>query len=356
MNILKCEVKYEDVGSYGEIRTPFTIEDFNKSGIYFEDTVKVKFFDQELIIPFVPSYRCTHSGGTVLVGDKMFKTIPIIAFHSNFATRHRIAVYLENEDRTIDILPCKGITFPIEFTFELYEKKGYAEEYKIYDLRRSNNREDYLDLTDEEYCNFRPIDIRTMKKNIIYRGSSPINNFINRAKYVDDLLKKNGIKTIINLSDNEERAKSLPNYNETYYSSQNIIFLDTNADVSSYNFGKSILKAIRFINEHEGPYFIHCMEGQDRTGAICAILESLLGATKEELIYDFMKTYENFYRVKRGSEQYMKIIKGEMQENIASVRGFTYGTLDILKNPTGFLHFLDLTDGEMNKFMSIVRK
>ncbi|MBR1454593.1 MAG: tyrosine-protein phosphatase [Lachnospiraceae bacterium] len=356
MKVLKYNAEFNDIGKYGEILTSFTTEEFNDAGIYFQDTVKVSFLGKEIIVPFVPSYRCTHSGGTVLVGDKMFKTIPIVAFHSNFVKKHRIAVFLENEDRTIDILPCKGIKFPIEFTFELYEKKGYAEEYKIYDLRRTDNREDYADLSDEDYCNFRPIKIRAMKDNLIFRGSSPINNFMKRAKYADDALKKYGIKTIINLSDSEERAKSFVGFNDTYYSKQKNIYLDTNADVSSYNFGKSVLKAMRFILENEGPYYVHCMEGQDRTGAVCAIFESLLGASKEELIYDFMKTYENFYRVKRGSEQYMKIIRGEMQENIASIRGFTYDTIDILKHPISFLHFLDLTDEEINAFIELTRK
>ncbi len=356
MTILEFDAKFEDIGRYGEILTTFTMDDFKKEGIEYKDTVKVTFLGKEIIVPYVPSYRCTHSGGTVLVGDKLFETIPIVAFHSNFVKKHKIAVFLENEDRTIDILPCKGITFPIKFTFELYEKNGYEEEYKVYDLRRTDNRDDYEELNDEEYCNFRYVDITGMKKNLLYRGSSPINNFMHRAKYVDDLLKKYGIKTIINLSDDEERAKNFPSYNDTYYSKQNIIFLNTNADVTSYNFGKSVLKAMKFINTHEGPYFIHCMEGQDRTGAICAIFESLLGATKHELIRDFMKTYENFYKVKRDSEQYMKIVMGEMQENIASVRGFTYNTIDILKHPVTYLQFLDITDEDMKKFIKIMQK
>ncbi len=113
---------------------------------------------------------------------------------------------------------------------------------------------------------------------------------------------------------------------------------------------------MRFIIENEGPYYIHCMEGQDRTGAVCAIFESLLGASKNELMIDFMKTYENFYKVVRGSEQYMAIIKGELQENIASVRGFSYDTIDVLKHPVSFLHFLDLTDEEIRKFTSILQR
>lgn len=356
MSVLKFDAKFEDIGFYGDIRTPFTTEDFQKAGFEFEDTIKVSFLNKSIIVPYVPSYRCTHSGGTVLVGDKMFKTIPLVSFHSNFVKKHRIAVFLENEDRNVDILVAKGIKFPITFTLELDKKKGYHEEFLIYNLKRTNNREDYKDLTDEEYCNFREVKGGRIKPNILYRSSSPIDPFMERNKYADDCLRKYGIKTIINLNNHADDVYSFPNYQDTYYCRQNILFLNTNADITSYNFGKCVLRAMRFINENEGPYLIHCMEGQDRTGAICAIFASLLGASKNELIEDFMKTYENFYRVKKGSDQYYKIIKGEMQDNIASVRGFTYSTLDILKHPVSFLHFLDITDEDMNKFKSILKK
>lgn len=356
MSVLKFDAKFEDIGFYGDIRTPFTTEDFQKAGFEFEDTIKVSFLNKSIIVPYVPSYRCTHSGGTVLVGDKMFKTIPLVSFHSNFVKKHRIAVFLENEDRNVDIIVAKGIEFPITFTLELDKKKGYHEEFLIYNLKRTNNREDYKDLTDEEYCNFREVKGGRIKPNLLYRSSSPIDPFMERNKYADDCLRKYGIKTIINLNNHADDVYSFPGYQDTYYCRQNILFLNTNADITSYNFGKCVLRAMRFINENEGPYLIHCMEGQDRTGAICAIFASLLGASKNELIEDFMKTYENFYRVKKGSDQYYKIIKGEMQDNIASVRGFTYSTLDILKHPVSFLHFLDITDEDMNKFKSILKK
>ena len=352
MNSLTFFAKYEDIGKYGEIRTPFTMDDFKNAGFEYEDTIKVTFLNKELIIPYVPSYRCTHSGGNVLVGSKMFKTIPIVAFHSNFVKKNRIAVFLENEDRDIDIMVSKDITFPIRFDLELYEKKGYSEEYKIYNLIRTNNREDYSDLSDEEYCNFRSVKGGRIKEGILYRSSSPIDPFMKRNKYADDCLKKYGIKTIVNLNNHMEDTRHFENYLDTYYSKQNILFLNTNADVTSYNFGKSVLKAMRFINCHEGPYLVHCMEGQDRTGAICALFESLLSASKNELIEDFMKTYENFYRVKKGSEQYYKIVKGEIQEDIASIRGFSYNTLDILKNPVSYFRFLDITNDDMELFIA----
>lgn len=351
------DAKYEDIGSHGQIKLGLTISDFNNAGIEYEDTVKVSFLDKTLVVPFVPNYRCIHSGGTSIIPEPGCKdNLAIMSFHSNFVTNNRIAVFLENDDRKIDIMVSKNITFPIRFTFELAEKHGYSEEFKIYDLRRTNNREDYKELNDEEFCNFRNVCVGVMKPNILYRSSSPIAPEYGRNKYADECYKKYGIKNIINLCDNEEKAKKYEGYNETYYSKQKIIFLDTNADVSSYNFGKSVVKAIRFINENEGPYAIHCMEGQDRTGAICALLESLLSASKNELIEDFMKTYENFYKVKKGSEQYNHIIKGEMQEKIASIRGFTYGTIDVLKSPESYLIFLDLFEPEIEAFKKKMRR
>ena len=351
MKKLSFDAKFEDIGRYGEIRTPFTISDFKNAGFDYEDTIKVSFLNKELIIPYVPSYRCVRSGGTVLVGSEMFKTIPIVAFHSNFVKKQRIAVFLENDDMEIDILVAKNIKFPIHFELELYEKQGYHEEFLIYNLIRTNNRKDYSDLTDEEYCNFRNIKCGRIKEGILYRSSSPIDPFMNRNKYADECLKKYGIKTIINLSNSIEDTKYFENYFNTYYSKQNILFLNTNADVTSYNFGKSVLRAIKFINKHQGPYLIHCMEGQDRTGAICALFESLLSASKNELIEDFMKTYQNFYRVKKDSEQYNKIVKGEMQDDIASIRGFSYSTLDILKNPVSYFRFLDISNEDLDIFI-----
>ena len=355
MSKLTFDVKYEDIGFYGDIKTPFTMDDFANAGFEFEDTIRVSFLDRTIIVPYVPSYRCTHSGGIVLVGNEMFKTIPIIAFHSNFVKKQRIAAFIENEDRAVDILVAKGIKFPITFTLELEEKGGYHEQFQVYNLIRTNNREDYADLSDEDYCNFRAVKGGRIKEGILYRSSSPIDPFMKRDKYADDCLKKYGIKTIVNLNNHVKDISKFPNYNNTYYSKQKILFLNTNADITSYNFGKSVLRAMKFINENEGPYLVHCMEGQDRTGAVCAIFASVLSASKNELIEDFMRTYENFYRVKKGSAQYYSIVKGEMQDNIASVRGFSYSTLDILKHPISFLNFLDITNEDIEKFINIMQ-
>ena len=48
---------------------------------------------------------------------------------------------------------------------------------------------------------------------------------------------------------------------------------------------------------HPAPYIVHCMEGKDRTGYVCALLEGLCGATYEEMVNDYLITYVNYYKV-----------------------------------------------------------
>ena len=75
-------------------------------------------------------------------------------------------------------------------------------------------------------------------------------------------------------------------------------------------FGNDIRKSIQFIIENEGPYLVHCKEGKDRTGIVCAILECFAGASADDVKRDYMITYANFYNVQPGDRTY-EIIQNE---------------------------------------------
>lgn len=79
---------------------------------------------------------------------------------------------------------------------ELEEKNGYHEEFQVYNLIRTNNREDYADLSDEDYCNFRAVKGGKIKEGVLYRSSSPIDPFMKRDKYADDCLKSMELKPL----------------------------------------------------------------------------------------------------------------------------------------------------------------
>lgn len=55
--------------------------------------------------------------------------------------------------------------------------------------------------------------------------------------------------------------------------------------------------ALKELPSRPAPYVVHCMEGKDRTGYVCALLEGLCGATYEEIANDYLITYYNYYHV-----------------------------------------------------------
>ena len=89
--------------------------------------------------------------------------------------------------------------------------------------------------------------------------------------------------------------------------------------------------------DNAAPYHFHCLEGKDRAGYMAVFLESLMGAAEEEIIDDYMKSYENYFKVTKDSKQY-EYIKNDvitMMESIAggkdlSVEKLTKGAEDIL--------------------------
>ena len=58
-----------------------------------------------------------------------------------------------------------------------------------------------------------------------------------------------------------------------------------------------MIAALKELSSRPAPYVVHCMEGKDRTGYVCALLEGLCGATYEEIVADYLVTYYNYYSV-----------------------------------------------------------
>ncbi len=69
------------------------------------------------------------------------------------------------------------------------------------------------------------------------------------------------------------------------------------ADPTADDYNKRLIVALKELPSRPAPYVIHCMEGKDRTGYVCAQLEGLCGATYEEMVADYLITYNNYYGV-----------------------------------------------------------
>ena len=171
--------------------------------------------------------------------------------------------------------------------------------------------------SDEEFSNFRSLKGGSLKENLVYRGASPVDNSRKRAKITDNLLKTYKINSIVDLADSEEDMQGYfkesnfdSEYTKTLYENNKVALLNMGSSYDSLPYKQSVVKGFMHMLETEGPYYIHCMEGKDRTGFVCMLLEALMGSSYAEMRDDYMKTYENYYKITevRTNEKYNAIV------------------------------------------------
>lgn len=192
------------------------------------------------------------------------------------------------------------------FTIAMEEKEGYADEYLIRHLTRTEAREDYP--SDEVFANFRAVKAGDIRDSWLYRSCNPALKDA-RAPYADGLSRKAGIRTAINLADKEEALETAEGYYATLVQSSSVIALDLGVDFFSPSFTEGLRNGFRFLISHEGPYLIHCNEGKDRAGLTIALLEALCGASRDEITSDYMQSFANYFGTEPGTRQYEAISK-----------------------------------------------
>ena len=342
---------------YGNVYTDCKATDFlgEKLGFSWGDIVTVKFLDKELDLPVVPTYHYVDSGKPAIIVEKDADGKPAgyvsMAINmGNFATTYGIAEKHTNADKTWYWTAMEGVTFPIEVKFEMKEAGGYMAQYLLHDLNRTNNREDYPDLTDEQFANFRVVTTTGMGENVLYRSSSPVNPELGRNTYADKAAEAAGVKTFVNLADDAAKAATYEGYADSYYSKQNVVFLGLGVDFSEKSFKDGLAEGLRYMVEHEGPYLVHCTEGKDRAGYVSALLECFMGAKYTEVYSDYMTTYENYYGVEFGSEKYVAILESNIVKSLKNAFGVdNLETADLKKEATEYLKEIGLTDAEILK-------
>ncbi|MBE5972517.1 MAG: LysM peptidoglycan-binding domain-containing protein, partial [Lachnoclostridium sp.] len=252
---------------------------------------------------------------------------------------------------------CEGVTFPIEITFEMAEDDGYMAQYILHDLSRTNAREDYAALTDSQFANFRNIGLGELGQGILYRSSSPINPEIGRNAYADSAIEAAGIKTIVNLADSKDEAMAYPGFAETCYSGQNVIYLGLGVDFQADDFQAGLADGLRFMAENEGPYLVHCTEGKDRAGFVSALLSCLTGASYDEVIADYMITYDNYYGVKPGTDKYYAIAESNIEKSLKLAFGVEDLTsANLAAEAEEYFASIGLTSGEIAKLKGNLAK
>lgn len=192
-------------------------------------------------------------------------------------------------------------------TITLNTKGKYLDTYNALSQSYSNNRADYS--SDEQFANFRALSGGKLKENFLYRGASPIDNSRNRASYASKLIERAGIKTVIDLADTAQEVSeymAADDFNSPYfeklYKKGKVATLSMSSDHDSAEYKHGMAKALRHLLENDGPAYIHCTEGKDRTGYVCLLIEALAGASYDEMLDDYMLTYANYYGITKEQE------------------------------------------------------
>ena len=187
----------------------------------------------------------------------------------------------------------------------------------------SDDREDYE--SDAVFANFRSVSVGNLRKDTLYRSASPCDNTHNRAAYADKLMREAEIAYVLNLSDDEtsvEEELGADDFDSSYYQSlyeeDHVLPVAMGVYYGTDEFTEKTKKVCCAIYEHDGPFLIHCVEGRHRTGFLCMILEALAGATYDEIVADYMRTYENYYGITEDGqpELYEQIVASQIDEMI----------------------------------------
>ncbi|MBQ9419868.1 MAG: tyrosine-protein phosphatase [Synergistaceae bacterium] len=191
--------------------------------------------------------------------------------------------------------------------------------YRSLAARLSKNRDDYKSLSDLEFANFRAVSSTGIKPGKLYRSSSPVKPWGNRNTIADSAAMNAGVKTFVNLADDYKSLKNYRGFSSSYYATQNIICLNLNLKFKSQNFQAGVARAVSFMARNSPPYLVHCDLGKDRCGIFCAIVESLAGASSDEIVADYMISFRNYFGINPGSDDYEFVADSEIRPFLASI-------------------------------------
>ncbi len=296
---------------FGGVYIKMTIEDFNAQGFAYGDSVTVAFSNGYTLegLPYYNGYY-TQNGHPLLIA---------------YPGYDYVKAAINNGD---DLWEVAGLSETDTATVTLETRGAFADIQSARDIHYTDERADYP--TDAVFANFRSVRAGRILPDTLYRAASPCDNQHKRATYVSALSEDAGIKYIVDLADTEEKIEGYIaaegfacDYFLSLYHADAVIPLALNMNFSSEAFAQKIVRGLTAMAEHEGPYLVHCTEGKDRTGFVCMLLEALCGATYEEIVNDYMITYDNYYKINPAADnaRYTVIVENVLDPMIRSMLG-----------------------------------
>ena len=357
------ESSVSDIQKYGNLVLSITKSDMDSIGAEYGDVFTISFGDQVLQAPYCTSYSDVDLGNLVLRNDG---DVMILAINmGDFASTYGIATKVTNPDKTYEWVFEEGKKLEdITLSLVLSGKGEYRDQYLIHQLSRTNDRNDYS--SDAVFANFREIKGGNLGSGALYRSSSPVNNEIGRAMYADELAEENNINTVMNLADSsdavegyfKEEGFASPYYKSLYEKGQ-VIALNMGVSFKTREFQAALVEGLTFLSNNEGPYLVHCNEGKDRAGFTSALLSALMGLSYDEIAADYMTSYENYYHVEKGTEQYEAVKRSNidsMLSFIAGVEADNLSSVDLSAKAEEFLLAIGMEKANIDTLKSKLSK
>ena len=335
--------------SFGGVYINITIDDFNKLGFTYGDSVDVAFSNGYELkdIPYYNGYY-VNVGNPVLVA---YPGYPYIEAAINYGDPLWDTANLAEGDTA---------------TVTLTEAGKYRDVQEAFDITYTSERSDYA--SDEQFANFRALSGGKMKEGIAYRSASPVDNEYNRAAYVEALMKQVGVKFVLELSDSAEEVAEFVaasvdqgvdvSYFTNLLDTDCVALLNLSASYPSEKFAQTLAGGLVKMSQHDGPYLIHCIEGKDRTGFVCALLEALCGATYDEMLADYMITFDNYYGINKESDpsKYEAIahlnLDGMLRFLAGADENADLTTIDYTDHARDYLRYGGMTDGQIDALIA----
>ena len=225
---------------------------------------------------------------------------------------------------------------------------GYYDEYLSRSVYYSDIRADYPELTDAEFANFRAVTTTGMGEGVLYRCASPVNPIHNRNSYADAAIAQAGVTVVMNMTDSLDMLLSYAGFADSYYAGTNYIALCLGLDFSTADFQAGLAQGLRHFAANPGVYAVHCTEGKDRVGFVSALLECLMGASYEEVVADYMRTYYNYYGLTGGNERYDTIAEGNIIKSLRQAYGVSeLESADLAALAETYLRGIGLSEDEL---------
>ena len=118
----------------------------------------------------------------------------------------------------------------------------------------------------------------------------------------------------------KEEGFASPYYKNLYENGQ-VIALNMGVSFKTREFQAGLVEGLTFLSKNEGPFLVHCNEGKDRAGFTSALLSALMGLSYEEIAADYMTSYENYYHVEKGTEQYEAVKRSNIDSMLSFIAG-----------------------------------